>query len=478
LQGLLVYWTTDSDTSHPTSYLRDSAGATVYTGPVSLKGKVWDTSTLNLGLNERTEILTGLAAKTTLSNWDLSVNLSHFWLAKAETFTSNGYTNGVNNGPGTFTQVDPSAWWTLDAKATQTFGMHEVTLGLSSNRYETDSVTYSTANWRTATHKVYAIETQGKSNLSGVFAEDELHLSDSLSVTAGVRFEQWKAYDGSLNQASAKSAQYYDERQETDSNLSLSTQWAFADHWSAQLSLATATRFPTVGELFQGKFSSAGIFDEASFDPDLHPEKSQDVNLIIRHQFEQARITGSIFYQDVEDFIFSYLHPKVDPVTQLVSLNNFTTSFVNIERVRQTGAELIVETYDLLAPGLSLDFNIAYIDDKIIKNSLLPSSEGSQFPRIPYWRINSQARYQVAQNWRLSGGVRYASRPNNNLEATERGDTFGYASEQLISDIRLSWQADGHTELSIGVDNLNNDKAWAFHPFAQRTFLVEAKWKN
>jgi hypothetical protein len=40
----------------------------------------------------------------------------------------------------------------------------------------------------------------------------------------------------------------------------------------------------------------------------------------------------------------------------------------------------------------------------------------------------------------------------------ERGDTFGYASEQLIADARLSWQANDETELSFGVDNFNKDK--------------------
>jgi iron complex outermembrane receptor protein len=478
LQGLLVYWTTDSDTTHPTTYLRDLNGNPVYSGTVKFNEKYWDIPTLNLSLNERTEILAGLSAKGFVGYWDTSTNLSHFWLAKAKTFTSNGYASGVNNGAGTFTELDPSSWWTLDSKATQKFGMHEVTLGLSSNRYVTDSITYSTTAWRDASNQQYSIETQGKSSLSGIFAEDEIHLRDDLSVTAGVRVDHWNAFDGSFNQKTAQQPQKYRDREETEANPSLSSQWLFSEKWLAQFSLATATRFPTVGELFQGKFDSTGVFDPKSFDPNLRPEKSQDANFILRHEFEQARVTGSIFYQYVDDFIFSYQHFIVDPSTQVISSTDYTTSFVNIDRVRQTGVELIVETYDLLAAGLNIDFNVAYIDDKILKNRLLPVSQGNQFPRIPYWRINSQARYQFAKNWRISGGLRYSSRPNTNLEATQRGDTFGYASEQLIADVRLSWKANDSTELSFGVDNINNDKAWAFHPFNQRTYLLELKWKN
>lgn len=469
LQALLVYWTTDSDTTKPTSYLRDANGNAVYSGTININGKYWDTSALNLSLTERTEVLAGLSAKGKLADWDVSANLSHFWLAKAKTFTSNGYTNGINNGAGTFTELDPSGWWTLDTKASQQFGIHEITLGLNSNRYETDSITYNTSAWRNAANQKFAIETKGKSNLSGIFVEDEIHVRDDLSVTAGVRVEQWKAFDGSINQATATAPKHYDSRKETDTNLSLSSQWNFAEKWLAQLSLATATRFPTVGELFQGKFDSVGVFDPKSFDPNLRPEKSHDANFILRHEFSKARITGSVFYQDVDDFIFSF---------ERLDVGVKRTSFMNIDRVRQTGVELIVETYDWLAQGLNVDFNIAYIDDKILKNPLLVESEGKQFPRIPYWRVNSQARYQLADAWRLSGGVRYNSRPNNNLEATQRGDTFGYASEQLIADVRLSWQANESTELSFGVDNINNDKAWAFHPFNQRTYLMELKWKQ
>jgi iron complex outermembrane recepter protein len=470
MQGLLVYWATDSDTTHPTTYLKDTNGNSVYSGTVKIAGKYWDTAALNLSLTERTEILAGLSVKGSVSEWDVTANLSHFWLANAKTFTSNGYANGSNNGAGTFTHVNPSGWWTLDTKATKIFNQHEVTVGLTSNRYATDSITFKTTQWRDATNPQYSLETEGKSSLSGIFVEDEIHLRDDVSVTAGVRVDQWKAFAGSINQATAAAPTNYDARKETDANVSLSSQWTFAEKWLAQLSLATATRFSTVGELFQGKFDSTGVFDPNSFDPNLKPESSKDANFIVRHEFEKARVTGSLFYQDINDFIFSFEH--INPVGAKL------TSFVNIDRVRQTGAELILETYDWLITGLNVDLNVAYIDDKILKNTFNPDTEGNQFPRIPYWRINSQVRYQLAQDWRISGGVRYASRPYNNLENTQSGDTYGYASEQFIADTRLSWQANDSTEISFGVDNINNDQAWAFHPFPQRTYLFELKWKQ
>jgi iron complex outermembrane recepter protein len=472
MQSLLVYWTTDSDTTNPTSYLRDTNGNPVYTGNVNFNNQFWSTTALNLSLTERAEILAGLRISGQINEWELTSNLSHFWLDNAVTKTSNGYSNGVANGAGSLTIVDPSGWWAWDNKLMRRFADHEITLGLTSNFYETDSKTFNTSNWRDADNRQFSIGTQGKSQVLGIFIEDEIRLTDKFSVTPGIRVDQWKAFDGAISRfnTSVMTTQEYAQRKETNTNYSLSSQWHLAPDWLAQLSLATATRFPTVGELFQGKFDSTGVFDPNSFDPHLKPESSEDINVILRKEFSNIRVTGSIFYQDVENFIFSFEH--LNPVGARL------TSFVNIDRVKQTGAELIFESQDLFVSNLQMDINIAYIDDNIIKNSFLPSSEGNQFPRIPYWRINSQMRYEFLQGWRFATGFRYNSRPNTNLEATQRGDTFGYASEQLIVDTRLSWQFTPSTEWSFGIDNINNDKAWAYHPFNQRTYLLELKWKQ
>lgn len=74
-------------------------------------------------------------------------------------------------------------------------------------------------------------------------------------------------------------------------------------------------------------------------------------------------------------------------------------------------------------------------------------------------------------------GARYASRPNTNLEGSQRGDTFGYTSELFALDARVNWDWPSSFRLSAGEDNLTNNKAWVFHPYPQRTFLIEAGWR-
>ncbi|CAN7312665.1 TonB-dependent receptor [Phenylobacterium sp. LjRoot225] len=471
-QGLFVLWNTDSDQTNPTTYLRDASGGPVYEGKVVVGGQTYTASGLTLGLSDRREMLAGLKLAGPLAGWDVSANLSHYWIDRQRSRTSSGYTTGISNGAGTFTNQGETGWWTGDLTAERAFGRHAVAVGLNSNLYETDQTTFGAASWKAATGRTFSAETLGKTSLIGVFAEDEISLTPDLSLTAGVRYDRWRAFDGGVGRlvAGAPRLQSYADRDDDAISPKVSLQWEIAPGWRTQLSLAAATRFPTVGELFQGRLDSLGNFDPNSFDPNLKPERSRDANLIVRHSFGPVRITGSLFYQRVEDAIFS-----------LQGFNQFgvvTSSFKNIDVVRQYGVELIGEASDVLVPGLDIDANVAWIDARTVKNGALPDSEGVRFPRIPEWRINGAARYRINEALRLSVGFRYASRPNSDLTGSQRGDTYGYTSEFFIVDTKLAWDINDQVQASVGIDNLNNDKAWVFHPYTQRTVMVELKWKR
>jgi iron complex outermembrane receptor protein len=87
-------------------------------------------------------------------------------------------------------------------------------------------------------------------------------------------------------------------------------------------------------------------------------------------------------------------------------------------------------------------------------------------------------RYAFADRWKANLGFRMNTETSNDLEHTQIGDTFGYASEQFAVDTRVSWDVTDQAQLSFGIDNINNDRSWAFHPFPQRTFVIEARWRQ
>jgi iron complex outermembrane receptor protein len=42
--------------------------------------------------------------------------------------------------------------------------------------------------------------------------------------------------------------------------------------------------------------------------------------------------------------------------------------------------------------------------------------------------------------------------------------------------VRTRYRVAGQWSVAVGVDNLNNDKYWAFHPYTQRTLVAELKF--
>jgi len=472
IEGLGFVWKTKQDLTDPRSFLTDANGNPVYQGRVSYDEQVWNATGLNFSITRRTEYLAGLKLAGPLAGWDISTNLSHYWIPRQDSRTSTNYATGAAFGAGTRTVQNDPGWWTGDVTAERRLGSHKLAFGLNANLYETAQDTFSTANWRAASNPAFTAATRGKTSLWGVWAEDAWSLNGNFTFTGGIRYDRWRAFGGGISGlvSGVREDAFYPTRTADSVSPKLSLQGDIPGDISLQLSFGTATRFPTVGELFQGRFDTdLGIIDPESFDPNLRPEKSKDANLILGRSFGKVRTTASIFYQDIEDAIFSFQ-----------GLNQFGTvvsSYKNVDRMRQVGVELIAEINDIL-PGLDIDGNVAWTDAKTLRNVADPRAEGVQFPRIPRWRANGNIRYQVAEPVKLSLGWRFATRPNSDLLGQTRGGAYGFQTEYFFVDGRASFALNKSLELSIGVDNIFNDQAYVSHPLPQRTFVadIKAKW--
>ncbi|KKC26921.1 hypothetical protein WP12_06200 [Sphingomonas sp. SRS2] len=474
VEALFTYWWNSDSQLDPRTYLRGANGQPFYGsqangGRVLLNGAAYTLNpflSFNQGIADKDEWLAGLKIAAPLLGFDISANLSTLQFDRQTTRRSNGYLSGLRGGPGILIEQGPTDWYTLDLTAARTIGAHAIAVGLNANRYRTSQLGFGTTRWREAAGRNFISRTGGNSRLIGIFAEDEISLADGLTVTPGLRADFWRSYDG--RRVIGAAVTRYAPRRDHRVDPKLSARWAFALRWAAELSLATATRFPTVGELFQGSLNGDGSFNTTSFDPTLKPERSRDANLLLRHDLGPVRLTGSLFYQRVRDSIFSYLGFNAAGVASL--------TFRNIDITRQYGVEIIAETRNWPFEGLDLDANAARIDAITVRNRADPASEGVQFARIPKWRLNANLRYRIDQATDIALGARYASRPNSDIDGLQRGDTYGYTSELLQIDARLSHRISEQLRVAAGVNNLTNDKAWVFNPTSQRTFLIEAGW--
>jgi iron complex outermembrane recepter protein len=470
-QALLIYWWNLDRQFAPEPYLKDANGNPVYEGRVTTLGRTWTAAGANFSRTSRHEYLAGLKIEAPVGPLTARLNLSTYQVAAMATRTSNGYVAGVNDGSGTLANQGPTGWYTADASFEHKSDANELAFGATANLYRTDLTRFNTANWRSGANGTFASQTFGKTRQLSGWIEDQLILSPDASITAGLRYDNWRAFSGGLGRVGTNGAPLFNRyaaRTGDAISPTLSAQIKVGPHTNVQLSLAMATRFPTVGELFQGSLNGDGSFNANSFDPNLKPEKSDDVNLLVAHDFGPLKLTGSVFYQRVRNTIFS--------VQGFNQFGVITSSFKNIDVTRQYGFELITETRNWPVPGMDIDANAAINDSRTVKNAALPTSEGVFFPRIPRYRLNANIRYDFTPRLQGSLGVRYAARPNTDLEGKQRGDTFGYTSELFALDARLNWKLPQGFRISAGVDNITNDRAWVFHPYPQRTFLIEAGW--
>lgn len=469
IEGLGFVWKTKQVLTDPRSFLTDASGTTVYQGRVFYGGQIWNATGLNFSATRRKEYLAGLKLAGPLAGWDVSANVSHYWIPKQDSRTSTNYATGATSGAGTRTVQSDPGWWTGDVTAERRLGEHKLAFGLNANLYQTSQDTFSTTNWRSASNPVFTAATQGKTSLWGVWIEDAWSLGRDFTLTGGIRYDRWRAFDGGISGrvAGVRMDAFYVSRSDDSISPKLSLQGRLPGDIDLQLSFGTATRFPTVGELFQGRFDTdLGIIDPQSFDPNLRPEKSKDANLILGRTFGKLRTTASVFYQDIDDAIFSFQ-----------GLNQFGTvvsSYKNVDRMRQVGLELIAEVKNIVR-GLDVDANVAWTDAKTLRNIADPRAEGVQFPRIPRWRANGNIRFQVAEPVKLSLGWRFATRPNSDLLGQTRGDGYGFQTEYFFVDGRASFALNKMLELSVGVDNIFNDQAYVSHPLPQRTFVADIK---
>lgn len=459
------------DTTDPVSFLRDEAGMATFVG----------ISGVREGKDTRQELLVGTGVSGPLGGWDTDLTVSRFEVLDAVDRQSDSadLVTGIVPVSGQVTDGAGTGWTNAEFIAERTLGGQGIAVGASFAGYTLEGLTYATDRWRGGGDAALRDGTGGRTQLMGLFLEDELALSSQLTLTAGVRAEAWRAQDGFLIH-DGMSVQYPSRsRQAVSPKLALG--YAPDDRWSFGASLARGVRFPTVGELYQADLiqygANIGNLDLNGFNPDLVPEDALDLQLVATRTFPSAVLTVTAYRQAVDDAIFtqSIAVPDADGAALLVQESVST----NIGQVVTQGVDVVLSTADLWVTGLSLDANLSYLESEITKNPLNNALEGNVFPRIPKWRANISMRYQPTPNWDLAAGWRYQDTPFRNIENTANAKcgTFFCVSSFSQLDVKATRRV-GDLAFSLGADNVFDENAFVFHPFPGRTMFFEMRWEG
>jgi iron complex outermembrane receptor protein len=267
-----------------------------------------------------------------------------------------------------------------------------------------------------------------------------------------------------------------DYRNRSDSAWSpkLALAWKPAKGWNARFSLAKATRFPTVGELFQGVVSTSGSVTQNN--PDLRPERDFAKDLTIERALKNGSVRASLFEEDVTDSLVNQSTRREDGST--------LSGPQNVGRVLARGIELALQQRQFLHDSIDVDLNISYTDAEIRENApilvggVLVDTVGKQFPRIPHWQVKSVVSWRPTKSLTLSTATRYSSYQYNTLENSDPFGGFGGTDAFFVADLRATWRTREGVSLSLGCDNVNNEEYHVFHTMPKRTWIAEVNWKH
>jgi iron complex outermembrane receptor protein len=93
---------------------------------------------------------------------------------------------------------------------------------------------------------------------------------------------------------------------------------------------------------------------------------------------------------------------------------------------------------------------------------------------VPKLKANAVATYRPNDELSFTLGARYADRSFGTIDNSDPiSQTYQGFAGYFVVDARARYKVDENWSVSLGVDNLNNDKYFLFHPFPQRTVVME-----
>lgn len=482
----LGVWDLDSRTDIQ-SYIKDAAGNDVYNGRVRFNGLRYDVAGMSPSEVEALHIMQAIDLKSNTNGFfDWELTFSDYDYQKDKNSSSNAPSTGTTaagnpylNSIGRVTDLAGTGWTVFDARGTLRPGSNTIDVGYHIDAYKLRSDTNNTADWSTGSKGSLFATSRGETSTQAFYAQDKWQIDRKWALTFGGRAEHWESTDGS-NQATISNVlttANYQDRSDNKFSPKLSLSFEPEPAWGFRAALGQAYRFPTVSELYQQLQNGSSLVQS---NPDLKPEEVISAEFTAERRFANGLIRASLFHENKFDALVSqtFSQGSAIPFDTGTCASASGCSFVqNIDHVRTRGIELSTEWQDVAIHGLDLLANATFTDAEVLRNDANPSIEGNKPLRIPKQMFKAVATYHQGANLTYSLAARYSGRQYNTLDNSDvNPDTFGGTSKFFVMDVKSTYRFAKRWTASLGIDNLNNYKAYVFHPYPQRTGYLQMKF--
>lgn len=471
----------NTSTNRPQTYLRDANGAPVTSGAIQVDGANYAPLTgadLPLTDERLSHTMHGLTVKSrTQGSWDWELAASRYRYDrddKRQNAAANTLPAAADGGAGTLADGSGTGWTTVSARGTwRPGGGHVADFGLQQADYRLRYLTSNVAtDWRNDAPASLASDAGGRTQLRSAWAQDAWRFAPAWMAVLGARLEHWKALGGRTRIATATPA--VDTQWPRRSATHLSPKLALSHQWNgdtvAKASLGRAVRYPTVGELYGATSTSNAQFIN---DPSLKPERSWTGELSAERDLGNASLRLTLFAEDTRDALYAQ-------TTFDAAANRNVSRVQNVGRIATHGVELALSGADVALRGLDLQASVTFADSRVRANAGFVARPGDTIgkrqPNIARWRASALAAYRWSEAWTTTVGARYSGPQFRTLDNSDvNGFTYMGVSRFFVVDLRAHWKLSRHLGAAFGIDNLNNDKYWNFHPYPQRSYVAEIK---
>jgi len=473
------------------NFLATTSGQPFWDGRASLNGTGFNVVQKGFGGNQdkRETLNLGLSLRGALTpDWNIDTTISYFDVLKDTRATAFFNANDPkNDGSGQIQDFKKFNWLNYDLKlgTPALFGNEKISLlgGYHFDLYTLSFRQFALADYATLTRGALQPDknNDGQTSTHAIFAQSAYRFLPDWDVTVGARQEWWSAMNGIVGGIDPKTkapvSTVVPDREISALSPKVSLGYE-PGPWKVRYSFGRAHRFPVIAELFQSIGTPTQILTANS---QLKPENGVHHNFMVEYGLPKGYIRVNVFRDDIKDAIQQVLQ---------VSGIQTRSSFQNIDQTSTTGVELIFDQRRILGSKLDFMFNGTWMNAKVEKGPLVDFTTsngvpadynltGKQIIRLPHWRANFFGTYHMTEAWDVSLSGRYTSDSFNDPDNGDHiNNVFGSQSDFFFMDFKTSYrhkfQNGLKSRFSFGISNLNNDKAWVFHPYPQRTYLVEA----
>jgi iron complex outermembrane receptor protein len=461
----------------PNSYLRNAAGATVWSGNVLQNGFRNNVPAARLGVSEqeRDSLSLGLRVRGPVADGVMfEANVNQFEILRDDNRSSR-----ANPGDRLYTlagQVNSfgdTGWKSAEAKlAFEKFMMPGMGLivGARHDAYQLNLDVFSTTDHRVGAFDRFNSRSGGETQMNALFAQLNWDINAQWDAGFGMRWEEFSSNNGYFSRDIASTPEFdlvaVPKTSRSDVSPKFSLGYQVNEPWRIAYALGKAYRFPIVEELFS-QFSAFNAISVAN--PELQPEDGVHQNLMIEREIIGGYLRVNVFQESINDVIESQAEVLPGGLT--------VRTFIPVDEIETMGIEFIANVDDLLIDNLDLRFNLVNTHSEIVRNRPDPSIEGNVYPRMPEWRGNLLLTYHLSSNWNAGINYQYASDSFGRTDNLDReNNVFGAQDGFSRVGLKTDYNFANGLRLGVGVDNLTDEVAYVAHPWPGRTFFANVSF--